>query len=141
MSYLFDTDAISETLRKRPLKMFLEWLRKIPKEEQFTSSIVIAELYKGAFKSPATEMHLLNIEDRVLKAITVLPFDNGPARVFGEKRSQVDAAGTPVDDPDLLIASTAIFHNLDLVTGNLKHFRRVPGLKICTILDRARKAT
>ena len=35
-----------------------------------------------------------------------------------------------IDDMDILIASTALTHNLVLVTNNEKHFRRVPGLEI-----------
>ncbi len=53
MAYLFDTDAISELLLKRPSSSYVKWLSGIPREEQFTSSIVIGELYKGAYRSKA----------------------------------------------------------------------------------------
>ena len=39
MSYLFDTDAISEVLRPRPSEQYLAWLRTIPVDEQVTTSI------------------------------------------------------------------------------------------------------
>ena len=51
MAYLFDTDAISETLRKKPAAAYIQWLRSIPRETQYTSTIVLAELYKGAYRS------------------------------------------------------------------------------------------
>ena len=41
-------------------------------------------------------------------------------------------------DVDLQIAATAVYHDLELVTGNLQHFRRITGLRLCTILDEAR---
>ena len=41
MAYLFDTDAISEVLRKRPLAEYLEWLGTVPREDQHTSAICI----------------------------------------------------------------------------------------------------
>jgi len=63
MAFLFDTDAISELLRPRPAAKYVKWLMEIPREEQFTSSIVIGELYKGAYRSQACEHHLSNIEN------------------------------------------------------------------------------
>jgi tRNA(fMet)-specific endonuclease VapC len=47
-----------------------------------------------------------------------------------EHRAQLRAQGTTIADLDLLIASTALYHDLVLVTRNLRHFRRVPGLRI-----------
>jgi tRNA(fMet)-specific endonuclease VapC len=44
-------------------------------------------------------------------------------------------------DPDLQIAATAIQHDLDLVTGNVKHFERVPGLRLELVLARGRSTT
>ena len=51
MAFLFDTDAISELLRPRPAMAYLKWLMKVSREEQFTSAVVIGELYKGAYRS------------------------------------------------------------------------------------------
>lgn len=139
MAYLFDTDAISEVLRPRPLVGYLEWLASVPREEQFTSAVTVGELYKGAFRSPARERHLTNIEGRVLPVVTVLPYDVATARVFGEIRAALEAAGTIVADADLQIAATAIYHGLELVTGNLRHFERVPGLRHSRVLAEARR--
>ena len=72
MAFLFDTDAISELLRPRPAMAYINWLMKVSREEQFTSAVVIGELYKGAYRSQARERHLTNIEQRVLPAVTVL---------------------------------------------------------------------
>ena len=84
MAFLFDTDAISEILRRKPARPYLRWLASVPRAEQFTSAVVIGELYKGAFRSPDRERHLENIDSRVLQAVTVLPYDVAVARVFGE---------------------------------------------------------
>jgi predicted nucleic acid-binding protein len=138
MAFLFDTDAISELLRPRPLVSYVEWLEAVPREEQFTSAVVVGELYKGAYRSPARERHLANIEGRVLPAVTVLPYDAATAAVFGEICARLEAAGTMLADADLQIAATAIHHGLNLVTGNLRHFKRVPGLKIDRVLAEAR---
>ncbi len=139
MAYLFDTDAISEVLRPRPLPGYVEWLARVPREEQFASAVTIGELYKGAFRSAARDRHLANIEGRVLPALTVLPYDVATARVFGEIRAALEAAGTIVADADLQIAATAIYHGLELVTGNLRHFERIPGLRHSRVLAEARR--
>ena len=132
MAYLFDTDAISETLRPRPALGYLAWLRGVPREEQYTSAVCVGELYAGAFRSKARDRHLANIEQRVLEAVTALPFDIAVARVFGQIRAHLEDQA--LADADLQIAATAIYHGLELVTGNVRHFERVPGLVLNPIL-------
>ena len=138
MAFLFDTDAISEVLKRRPLRVYVAWLRTIPRAEQFTSAVVVGELFKGAYRSADASRHLRNIETRVLPAVTVLPYDVEVARVYGAIQARLEEAGRALADADLQIAATAVHHNLELVTGNLRHFRRITGLRLCTVLDDAR---
>jgi predicted nucleic acid-binding protein len=138
LAYLFDTDAVSEVLRPKPLPRFLEWLRRIPREDQYISAVSVGELYHGAYRCAARDRHLANIEKRVLPAVTVLPYDASVARIFGELRADLERAGTRLDDADLQIASTALHHGLELVTGNVRHFSRVPGLRVSSALANAR---
>lgn len=140
MAFLFDTDAISEVLRPKPLTQYIGWLQTLPRDEQFTSSVVIGELYKGAYRSPARERHLDNIKKRILPAVTVLPYDVATAHIYGQIRAQLEEAGQMLADADLQIAATALYHGLDLVTGNLRHFERIDGLRINNILSQARRS-
>ena len=140
MAYLFDTDAISEVLRRKPAAPYLRWLKTVPRVDQFTSAVVIGELYKGAFRSSDSARHLENIEKRVLPAVSVLPYDVATARVYGEVRARLEAAGRVLADADLQIAATALHHGLEVVTGNLRHFQRIPGLRINPVLAEARAA-
>ena len=57
----------------------------------------------------------------------------------GRLRAELYAAGKPLEDADLQIAATALYHGLTLVTGNLKHFQRVADLALSTALQDARK--
>jgi predicted nucleic acid-binding protein len=139
MAYLFDTDAISELLRKKPLVAYLQWVKTIPREEQFTSAVVIGELYKGAFRSPARERHLKNIQQRVLPSVTVFPYDLATARVYGQVCAQLEEIGQVLADADLQIAATAVYHDLELVSGNLRHFERIPQLRCNRVLEEARR--
>jgi len=139
VAYLFDTDAISELLRPRPAAAYLKWLGRLPREDQFTSAVVIGELFKGAFRSAARDRHLQNIDDRILPMVTVLPYDKAVARVFGRIRADLEERGEPLADADLQIAATAIHHDLVLVTGNLRHFERIGDLSISRVLVEARE--
>lgn len=138
MAYLFDTDALSEPLRRRPRKSYIAWLETIPRADQFTSAVTIGELYKGAFRVADASRHLRNIETRVLPAVTVLPYDLAVARVYGEIEAALSRSGQVLADADLQIAATAIYHGLDLITGNLRHFSRVPHLRLHAALADAR---
>ena len=138
MAFLFDTDAISELLRPRPSSAYVKWIMKVAREEQFTSAVVIGELYKGAYRAQDRKRHLSNIEKRVLPAVTVLPYDVAIAKVFGSIRAHLESKGMILPDADIQIAATAIGNTLELVTGNVRHFKRIPGLKLNKILVNSR---
>ncbi len=139
MAFLFDTDAISEVLKPRPAPSFLRWLSSLDRSLQFTSAVVVGELFKGASRSKARARHLKNIETRVLPAVTVLSYDVAVARHFGRIRAALESRGQILADADLQIAATAIEHGLELVTGNLRHFSRVPGLRVNTTFADSRR--
>lgn len=139
MAFLFDTDAISELLRKRPATNYVKWILKVPREDQFTSAVVVGELYKGAYRSHDRERHLSNIEQRVLPSVTVLSYDIDIAKVFGSIRAYLEDTGMILPDADIQIAATAIAHNLQLITGNLRHFNRISGLNLNNVLANSRK--
>ena len=76
----------------------------------------------------------------MLPAVTILPFDLSVARVFGMIRADLERGGNILPDADLQIAATAIHHDLELVTGNIRHFERIPALRLNHILSNARKS-
>lgn len=137
-AFLFDTDAVSEVLRKRPASTYLKWLASLSRDLQYISSVSVGELYKGAYRSAAKDKHLKNIEEQLLPRLTVLPYDRSTAKHFGLISFELEKLGKPLADADLQIAATAIQHDLTLITGNLKHFSRIPNLKINTILADSR---
>jgi len=130
MAYLFDTDAISEIWRKKPSRKYLGWLAEVGRDEQYTSAVVVGELFKGAYRSERKGHFLTVIEEEVLPRFTVLAFDTDVARVYGQTRAALESAGATVAEADLQIASTALRHGLTMVTGNVRHFEKVRGLAI-----------
>jgi tRNA(fMet)-specific endonuclease VapC len=83
-----------------------------------------------AHRSSRTVALLKRIEETLLEELPVLPFDATAARRYGELRAELERRGTPIGDADTRVASIALSRGLTVVTGNERHFRRVPGLDI-----------
>jgi tRNA(fMet)-specific endonuclease VapC len=132
-SFLFDSIAIVEALLCEPGSDYAEWLTTVPREEQFASAVSVAELFRGADGSESRVRHLTLIEERILPAVTVLPFDVAVAKVYGELRAAIEAGRQGPSDAELQVAATALYHGLELVTEEANRFRRVPGLRLRTV--------
>ena len=126
MKYLLDTNICSAHMR-RPAQLahrFIQYLDQLA-----IPTLVLGELYAGAYKHPASE-RLLTLIDDLLGEVSVLNFDSDCARQFGRLRGDSLRTGTPFSSVDLMIASVAVVHDLTLVTHNTKDFRNIPGLRI-----------
>ena len=66
--------------------------------------------------------------DAFLAAVTVLPYDERSARRFEFLKAQLEREEGVIGDLDLQIASVGLENNALLLTHNLEHLRRVPGL-------------
>ena len=67
---------------------------------------------------------------RIAELFPVIEVTRPVIEAFAEIKAILHHKGTPVDDMDLLIASTALHHNCILVTNNERHFASIPGLSI-----------
>ena len=129
--YLLDTNVLSNLLKRAPSITLIAKLAAVPAEWQFTSSITLGELLYGARRrGPQADDLLDRIETRLLPELPVLPFDASAARRYGEVRTELERRGTPLGDANLRIAAIALGRGLTVVTGNVRHFRRVPGLPV-----------
>ena len=127
MLYLLDTDTLVFYLRGR-----FEVRQKalsVPANDLCTSAMCIGELYYGAAKSQKQVERKAEV-DRLRAALTSIPLQGAVMERFGQLKASLEAQSQRLADADLLIASTALEYNLTLVTGNLKHFQRVQGLKM-----------
>ena len=128
--YLFDTDVITNIFKKRPSSNLLSRLKSLPKREQFISTVTISEIVYGACKSNRPDFHLRNLQDILLPTVNIIGFDAKAAYVCGRLRADLEKAGTPLSLADLEIAAIAIANDLCLVSGNTRHFSRIPGLRL-----------
>ncbi len=127
--YLLDTNVWIELLRRRQNLVVLERLEGFPPESIATSAVVKGELVAGALKSGTPQLSLEKVES-LLRLHTILPFDEAAAGFYGSSRADLERRGIMVGHNDLLIAATALRHDLTLVTHNVREFSRVPGLRI-----------
>ncbi len=127
--YLFDTDTLSNLMKKSPPISLVNRMRSVPVREQFTSSITLGELIFGARKKGSSRL-LAEIHRLVTSSLPILPFDADAATRYGEVRADLEAHGLRIEEPDLRIASIALVQGLTVVTGNLRHFNRVPNLPV-----------
>lgn len=129
--YLLDTDVLSNLLKRAPSTSLIAKLASVPPEQQFTSSITLGELFYGAHRLGDQRGVLLDrLENTLLPNLTVLSFDTDAARRYGEIRAELQRLGTPVGDADIKIGAIALSRSLTVVTGNVRHFDRVPNLAV-----------
>ncbi|MBI5048450.1 MAG: type II toxin-antitoxin system VapC family toxin [Deltaproteobacteria bacterium] len=128
--YLFDTDTISHIIKRNPSLPFIKKLASISPEDQFTTTITVGELVYGAYRSNRPDYFLEKLDRQVWPNIQTLTFDEGSARVYGKMRAELEKKGISLSEPDIRIASIALHNNLTIVTGNVRHFSKVPMLKV-----------
>ena len=128
--YLFDTDCLSNILKKAPSPLLIKKLESLPKGLQFTTSINVSEIYFGAYRSRNQEKILKAYEDKVFPNVNILPFDTDSGKIYGRLKALLEKMGLSKSEPDLRIAAVAIQHNMTLITGNKRHFMNIPGLNI-----------
>ncbi|HDH05998.1 MAG TPA: type II toxin-antitoxin system VapC family toxin [Nitrospirae bacterium] len=128
--YLFDTDALSQIVKSNPSLSFIRRLALIPPERQFTSAITVGEMVYGAYKSNRPDYFIKKLDRLVWPNIQILPFCESSAKVYGLLRAEMGKKGISLSEPDMRIASITVYNDLTVVTGNIKHFSKVPGLKV-----------
>ena len=127
MSYLIDTNVISELVRPKPDAAVLNWFSRTPDEALFLSALTLGEIRKGVEKltspeeAPRREKLRLWLEHdlRDWFGSRILPIGPDVADHWGRLLAQ---AGRPVPAIDSLLAATALHHDLRLVTRNTRDF-------------------
>ncbi|MEX2236256.1 MAG: PIN domain-containing protein [Dehalococcoidia bacterium] len=129
--YLLDTDTVSGIMHQRPGLRLEPKLASTPDALQYTSSITVGEIIYGAHKKPERTEYLIQLlEQEILTVLRILPFDEDAARIYGPLRLDLERRGRVIGEPDTRIAAIALSHNLTVVTGNTRHFERIPGLSV-----------
>jgi tRNA(fMet)-specific endonuclease VapC len=92
------------------------------------SAITLAELRYGADRKGSRKLRALT--DTFTAAVEVAPFDEAAAAEFGRIGSLLADRRTSIGEFDALIAAHALALRCTLVTNNVRHFSKVPGLSV-----------
>lgn len=125
MTYLIDTDVVIRFLKGHQQEVTL--LNALSSQGIAISIITYGEIYEGIFygKNPKQNEQVFH---QFLQDAVVLPLTKLSMRRFATIRGQLRQAGNLIPDNDLLIGASALQYSLTLVTHNIRHFQRIPGL-------------
>jgi predicted nucleic acid-binding protein len=129
VSFLLDTNVVSEWVRPRPNAGVMAWLAEADEDGVFLSVVTLAELRHGIERMAAGQRRrrlnewlandlLFRFEGRVL------PVDVTVADSWGRLTASREASGRPISVADAFIAATAAVHGLTLATRNVADFER-----------------
>jgi len=130
--FMLDTNLCIRVLRERPAGLRVRFNQEA--DALCISTIVLTELLYGAEKSARPVENRREVE-RMAARMTVLSFDDTAAAHAAEIRARLERLGLPIGGYDLLIAGHARSRGLVLITGNLREFNRVEGLRSEDWLD------
>jgi tRNA(fMet)-specific endonuclease VapC len=128
MKLMLDTNICIYIIKQQPaavLKHFLEYQIG----DIGISSLTLAELRYGVAKSTHQEKNATALDEFIIP-LEVVAFDEEAAHFYGEIRSSLEKAGTPIGSMDMLIAAHALALGIPLVTNNTREFVRIPNLNI-----------
>lgn len=131
MSWLVDADVLSQPIKTHGNRAVIEWLER-EQESCYTSTIVIAQIaYWVRTKEGRRRARLQQWLQRSIEALEgrILSFNVATAHVWADQKFLLEQAGQRMPLEDSYIAATARRHDLTIVTGNDKDFRR-PGLRV-----------
>ncbi len=92
-----------------------------------TTTITVFELWQGLRSSEPDKLRILN---GIIDSIKVYPLDLQSAKNAGHISNQLKKNGQMIDSEDALIAGIAIEQKEEILTRNIKHFERIPHIKI-----------
>jgi len=130
MSYLLDTNVVSEPERPRPDKNVLRWLATVDHRSVYLSALTIGEIRKGLAKLPAGKQRakiqnwLGDVRNRFSGRILSLTEET--FLIWGNMYAEQERNGFVRSTLDSLLEATAAEHDLVLVTRNVRNFQQSP---------------
>lgn len=125
---ILDTDVVSLSMRRKLPERARDKLLALPRADVGITAVTLGELYFGALRT-ASAGRWLEAVGVLRRTMACLDFDADSAQHYGELRAHLEGRGRRLDDADLRIAAICRAGNHLLVSGNAKHFERVPGLR------------
>jgi tRNA(fMet)-specific endonuclease VapC len=127
MRYLLDTNTCIYIIKRSPEQVMLRF-KRLRVGDVGVSAITVCELQFGVSNSSQPEKNQRALTE-FLGPLEILDFPAAASVVYGDIRTRLQRAGTPIGSYDLLLAAHALQRELTLVTNNVREFRRVPDLR------------
>jgi tRNA(fMet)-specific endonuclease VapC len=126
MSFLLDTDICSAHLKLRGVvsNRLLQHTGGL-----YVSAITLGELYAWALRAGAPPKRLEGLR-QMFDDVKILEVTADVAAKFGQLQAALLDVGKPAPGMDLMIAATALVHDLTLVTHNSQDFTNIPTLRL-----------
>lgn len=124
MTYLLDTNVLSETRKRQPAAGVAEWIATTPPDRMHISVLSLGEIERGIARSRSRgDRQQVAVLERWLRDVEagfenrILPVSLPVATTWGRQQH-----AQPLPVIDALIAATARVHGLTVVTRNVKDF-------------------
>ena len=107
------------------------WLTTQGDERFEIAAITVAELWHGAER--ATGLHRAARESyltALLESLPIVPYTEQSAYHHASIWANLESSGRMIGPYDLIVAATALERDCEVATFNVRHFRKVPGLKV-----------
>jgi tRNA(fMet)-specific endonuclease VapC len=127
MTYLVDTDWVADFLKGR--RPALDLFEALGPDGLAISIITYGEIQEGILYWQNRQPHEHGFR-QFLRWVRVLPLTRTTMQHFARIRGDLRVRGQLIGDMDLLIAATALTHQLTLLTRNVRHFERIVGLQL-----------
>lgn len=125
-----NTNILSELVKKKPNSYLLSRLSSLPIHTLFTSIICLMELRNGSAPRADLDSFWSKIVEQVISQVQVISLGPEGELIAGDLLARLRKKGQSIGLEDILISSTAIAHNLVLITANIKHFSKIDGLTV-----------
>ena len=127
-NFLLDTTTVSDYLRRN--KNIVRIIHGLKPSELAVSVITQYEIHYGMLKKPSLIPKYERQLEEFYRKISVLDFHSHIAIEAAQIKDELRQAGTLIEVPDIIIGATARFHELKVVTSNIKDFQRIRDLSI-----------
>ncbi len=134
MGLMLDSSILIAAERKRmnAWQALQEVALRLPDEDLALSVISVMELTHGAFRANSPERKAMREQflRELIDAIPVHPVTIPIALRAGQIDGETTAKGVRIALADLMIGATALELGYRIATGNVRHFRLIPGLQV-----------
>jgi len=128
--YLLDTNILSELVKKNPNKKLIDRLETVPSASLYTASICVMEFRYGTLRMENGADLWAKIQNKIISRLQILNFTYKEALKAAEILYELLSVGRPIGIEDVMIASIALSNRFIVVSGNIRHFSRVPNLPV-----------